>query len=621
MSTLNLEPVQTVEIDIDYCTLVYGTSPCAAVLGTTGVRKCYNTFATCQDKSNYNRGTLTQRFIENRSSIPKGLFAYPVLKGVQYSSSTVNIAGSDERLNGLGRRATISVELMDFPYNDRSTDKYALERESGAAQVDEGPYKPIDRGTYFSKMKSRWPFYAGRSMRVVDGFINGAGQLVNTITTNWVIVDIDGPDSNGRVTIQAKDILSLADDKKAVAPRPSRGQIARQLFNPNPNARDLRFLAIKDGDDNEVIVVVADPSGEDNIFFLNPPGIGDAGYPESGFAVIDREVVEFTRVEDTVTLVRRGLFNTLPATHREGATFQLAQVYQDARIDDVIEDLLVNYGNIPPAYIPKADWAEEIDFWYGTVFLNTVLTRPEGVSSLISELSVLGISVWWDEVEQEIKLKVNAPLLGQEAPIISDRNNILRIEQEQRDEDRITQIHFYSFQTDPTSSATDKNNFDNVTVFIDAEAEQENSYREPRIKEVFTRWLNGSSESVINITALRLLKRFNTPPVRYNITLDAKDRDLSLVDVVDLRTRIVTDVTGKPQPILVQINKRQKTKSGHEVVYGAQRFEYPGKYGRIAPNGLPSYMDATDEQRERYVWIVDTDTQTFPDGEGPFLLI
>lgn len=53
MTNLNRELTQIVEMDIDRCLLTYGSSPCTAVLGTSGVRKCYNTFTTCQDKPNF----------------------------------------------------------------------------------------------------------------------------------------------------------------------------------------------------------------------------------------------------------------------------------------------------------------------------------------------------------------------------------------------------------------------------------------------------------------------------------------------------------------------------------------------------------------------------------------
>lgn len=54
MTNLDRQLIQIVEIDIERCALSYGNAPCAAVLGTTGVRKCYNTFKTCQNRPNFN---------------------------------------------------------------------------------------------------------------------------------------------------------------------------------------------------------------------------------------------------------------------------------------------------------------------------------------------------------------------------------------------------------------------------------------------------------------------------------------------------------------------------------------------------------------------------------------
>lgn len=45
-------------VDVDRCRLRYGVSPCTAVLGTDGERKCFNTFDTCQDRINYDKNSV-----------------------------------------------------------------------------------------------------------------------------------------------------------------------------------------------------------------------------------------------------------------------------------------------------------------------------------------------------------------------------------------------------------------------------------------------------------------------------------------------------------------------------------------------------------------------------------
>jgi hypothetical protein len=526
--------------------------------------------------------------------IPLITNAFPVLDNVSPVTATVNIAGTNERFNGLGRRGTISATLMDFPYGDQATDKYAAERKSGDAQLDESGYNPKDRGTFFGKLKSRWPTYGDRPMRFIEGYINEAGVFVAESTRHYILTDFEGPNRDGRVVLKGKDILHLADDKKALCPKPSRGQIRFELFDR------------LDRDGN------ANPQYNPNVE-LTPAGIG-AEYPLSGYAIMGREVVTYTRVGDIVTLTGRGLENTEEKSHREGTTFQQAYRVVNTRIDDLVEDLLVNFGNIPPSFIPKADWEEEITRWASTLVLDTVITKPEGVSGLISELSVLGVSIWWDDVAQEIKLKVNAPPLGETVVDLDEDNGILDITQEDKDEDRLTQVHFYSVQTDPTGSAKEKNNFDRIIVAIDAEAEQENSYRNPRIREIFCRWVNKGADSVLLVNALRMLARFNTAPITYKVRIDNKDNDISLVDVVRLTSRVTQDVTGKPIPTLTQVREKNTRREHGWTDITLQDFFFKGEFRLIAPNDTPVYGSATQEQKDEFAFMIAEADDFFPDG-------
>ena len=604
MGQFNRKPVRVVEFDVDFCSLTYGTSPCTASLSLPGApRKCYNTFTTCQDKPNFSPEPLTLRFSEPRVDLPAGgPITFPVLESVSPVTATVNIAGTNERFNGLGRRGTITATFSDFPYNDRVVDKYAAERKSGDAQLDEGGYNPEDRGSFFAKLKARWPTYGDRPFRFIEGYLDEDGNFQAESTRHYIITDFKGPNRNGEVRIEGKDILHLADDKKALCPRPSRGQMRFELFDRFDN----------DGEPN--------PQYNPDIE-LTPEGIGDLEYPTSGYATIGREIVTFTRVGDILTLTGRGMEGTEERSHREGSTVQLAYRVVDTRIDDLVEDLLVNFSSVPSGFIPKVKWEEDVTRWASTLVLDTIITKPEGVQKLIAELAVIGVSVWWDDVLQEVGLKINAPVFDSDITDFSDDAHILDIHQEDHDEDRLTQVHFYSVQTDPTGSATDKNNFDRVIVAVDAEAEQEDSYRNPRIREIFCRWVNNGADSVLLVNALRMLARFNTAPVTYKVKIDNKDNDISLVDVVRLNTRVSQGVTGLPEPVLTQV-RQKSTRNEHgwtDIVL--QDFFFEGEFRVIAPNDTPVYGDATQEQKDQFAFMIAADDDFFPDGAPAHQLI
>jgi hypothetical protein len=588
----NREPVQYVEIDVDYCSLTYGDSPCTAVLGTTGKRKCFNTYNTCQAKLAFTKTVKTLRFINNRSNMPKGLDAYPVLdeKGVTAFTSTVNVAGGDPRMSAFGRRATVTVDMSDFVDDDIGFDKYVTERISGAAQSPSVGYNPADFGTFFTRLKARWPFYSGRPLRVVDGYLDG-GVLTVEQTRHFIITDVKGPDDKGRVTIEGKDVLALADDKKALAPKPSRGKIGS----------DLTISGL-------------------GPFNLTPTGIG-AEYPSSGFATIGSEVVSYTRSGDAVTLTGRGLKGTVASTKSIGDSFQEALNIEAARIDDTIYDLLVNYAKVDPSFCPiVAEWEPEITKWMSSVLLDTVITKPTGVAQLIGELADLGVSIWWDDVNQKVKLLATHPVADEQVFPITDRNNIKTITQEDRDEDRLTQIHFYTKQVDPTKDYKDKNNYNEINVIIDTDAESSNAYADTRVREVFCRWLNNGAQAIVRAISLRLLKRFNTPPVHYVITLDVQDNSINLADVIELDSRVVTDEAGLPVTKLLQVFRREETRFGHEFKVSALAFNYDGNYGVIMGNGSPVYSLASDTQKRAGAWFVGN-TLVFSDGSPPYAFI
>lgn len=580
------EPVTLVEIDVDRCGLTWGTAPCTAALGPGVVRKCYATFQTCAAKAAFDPAPYTLRFAEPRANLKTGATIFPAVKSVSTFSATVNIAGSDDKMAAMGRRATVSVELVDFPYHDRETDPYQAERVSGTAQTDEAGYNPALRGSFFGKLRARWPHYTGRPLRIVEGSLDG-GALTVERTRHFVITDMSGPDDAGRVVIEGKDILDLADNDRAVAPAPSRG------------------------------VLVADIASGATELTLTPAGVG-AEYAAAGRAVIGSEIVSYTLSGEVMTLTARGLEGTTAAAHSAGDTVQQVLRFEAARIDDVVEILLRDYAGVPAGFIPKTEWAAEVSRWMPSVLLTTDICAPTGVAKLVGELAVLGVSIWWDDVAQKVGFRTNRPA-DPGILTLTEADNIKAISPEDRNEDRLTEILFHSVQIDPTKSATSSENYRRVTATYDLEAKGANAYGDARIRRIYCRWFNQGADSVVAILSRRLLYRFRAAPVHARITLDAKDGDLSLVDVVTVEARAFTDATGKPAPRLMQLVSLSHPKPGREVEIVAQAFDFSGRYGVATENTRPTYSASSDAQKARGFYAVDPVTLLFPDGTGPYL--
>ena len=581
------EPIVWVEIDVDQCTLTYGNSPCAAVLGSTGELKCFNTFKTCQDKDNYDLGSLTYKFYMPQSNLPKDAGVFPCLLSVSESVGEVNIAGTNPDVKGLGKRERITFECQDFPYGDQYTDKYASERVSGAAQSSGVGYNPYERGTFFGKLRARWPYYAGRACRVNEAYFDD-GVLTEVVTRNYILTDMDIDIQSDRVRFEAKDILDLADDKNAVCPIANNGELSAGIG-----------------------------TGLES-FTLSPAGIGNDEYNTSGRVIIGSEIMSFTRSGDVMTITARGLNNTEVSEHGEGDAVQQTFFVENRRIEKVIRDIIRDFGNVPSAFIPFADWTAEADRWAGTLNLTAEITKPTGVNKLISEIVQLGVSVWWNRQAQEVGFKVNRPPDEDVIFDFNDQANIRSIEVDDRDDKRLTDIYIYSEIKSPIESATEGDSYNRVRGVVDLDARSANEFGDSKIRQIFMRWLGSGNDSLIRIVGKRLLNRYRWSPAFFSFRV-TYDPDLELTDVIRVNSRIHQDPTGANEDKLMQAVSIRYDKPKHEMFVTAQVYQFDQKYALIAPNTTPAYTIASDAEKAKYAFFADDVTVKLSDGSDPYV--
>jgi hypothetical protein len=594
MTTLKREPLQIVELDIDYCSRTYGSAPCTATLtGTpTGVRKCYNTFATCQDTANFNAGTLTLRFARSQMGLPKGTIIYPALRSVSTNPTKISLGGVGDRIGSLGKRARVTIALEDFTDSDIYTDKYRAGRIDGTAQTDEGGYNPQDRGTFFGKLTRRFPYYYGRSIRVLEGYVGDA--LASMRTRHYVVTEWSGPDASGRVTITAADVLDLADNNKAKCPTPNSGKLGAAIS-----------------------------AGYLSTVTLTPSGVGSE-YSTSGYASIGSEIVGFTRASDTITLTERGAFGSEASAHSIDDLFQEAYVADDATIDDLVYDLLVNYAGISSSFINTTDWADEAERWLSGYNMNACIAKPTGVAELIGEVAQLGVIFYWDDVDQEIVLRANRPNDLSETPAdLTDDNAIVEKSLARKDlhENRLTRVLFWHGVLDYTDNATGGENFAKAFVAVDSSAEGADEYDQQRTHQIFCRFLGqGGDDTVAATVAQRLLNRFRDTPKEVTFTIDVKDEsDTRLGQIIDLTTRMLQDDTGKSIATPMQVTAVEEVRPSHSLRITAQTFTFAGRYGFITENSRSDYAASSAAEIEQGIYIVGA-SGTFGDGTGPYLM-
>ena len=518
MSDWGDELVTIVEIDQPLCSLVYGESPCAAVLGTTGDSKCYNTFKTCQDTDNYDPATLTLRFVTSQSgAVEKYGPAIPSVSSVRISPMEINIGGMDESISPFGKREKATITFSDHSDDGLLVDKYRLERHSGASESSGTGFDPSQRGTYWGKWIARNPFHEGYNVRVYEGKMGD--DLADMQVRNYLLHKIQGPD-DGTVNVVCKDVFSRVERRKAKAPAASRGELA------------------------------SDITAGDSTLTLSPSGIGDLEYPNTGHVSIGDEIIEFSRStgSDTMTLVTRGAKNTEADDHDEEDSVQLMLSYSGDSVSDIIYDLLTNYADVPASYIDKDRW-DAIAENTITGLYTADIAEPTEIEDLVGELAIsAGFTIWPDVSTNEIRIRGLEPNALQSLDTRVDDDDWIRegsLRVKRQPERRVSQVWVYYGQINPLESVDEGKNYKSRTILADLDAETDEEYGTSSIRRVWGRWIPEFGRSIAEQTGNRILSIFRNPPHVAEFELDvSRDRQIKLATPFELHTDSVQDTDG-----------------------------------------------------------------------------
>lgn len=533
--------------------------------------------------------TRTLRFTKPQTSSRRDLYLLPLLVDVSTAPTRLNPGGGSRDRGVLGDRSSVDLAFQDAPGSDRVVDKYRTERISGTAQTDEGGYQPLERGTFWAKWRARNPYYQNRRVRVLEGYV---GQALEEMQRRAYFVDsFDGPDADGRVSIRAKDVLKLADDERAQAPRATPGELTATLT-----------------------------AGETTSFQATGAVIAD--YPEEpGLVRIGAEVIEYqTRVQATANEVEfqtlsRGGRGTEAAEHDAEDRVQRCLEFVNVPAWKIVEDLLVNFGNVPSEFVPITDWDNEGESWFESITFTAVITEPTPVVSLISEITQQAqFFIWWDEFAQEIKMRALRP--PTEVPVVLDDFSHLIAGASSLTEDpeqRISQVWVFFRQKDPTRRLDDEGNYARVRIRVDLEAESPEQYGEPRIKKIFSRWIETEAQA-IQVT-FRTLQRFRDNPRTLKVRVDAKDRAaLRAGEVADIETRTVLDERGLPLSTRWQVIATREEPAGEAVDLELLIFEFTGRFAFYMDAAAPVFADATEAEKKSLSAWYSEDNGAMPDG-------
>lgn len=525
------EHFNMIELDLDYCSLTSGLGDCTAV--ETGDAKCLNTFNSSNDLPNYTGATniKTYRFCDPRSPMPTGLPSngidpdvIPNLTRIDISAPRIDVSG------GLGSRSRLSLSFTDHPHSDIGVDKYVAERTWLAS----------DRGTFWTKLRARNPNYQFRAIRHLSGYLNEDGSFdpANFQTRSYVVDSLNA--TSGRASIIAQDPLKLAMQKKAQVPKPSLGKLSANLAAGILTAT------------------------------LIPAGVGNSEYDASGEVSIKDEVIPFTRVNDVLTFASRGLRNTTDTAHNVNDTVQQCYV-KNAQVNIIVKDLLENFVNINPAFIPGAAWQAEIDTFLNGL-LDGIITKPMDVFKVINQElpEAAPHYLWWDERTQLINLTaLKAP--PSSADVIDMDENLIADSFTTRDmiDMRKSTILVNFAQFDPTKRLDEPGNWEQTHLRIDTDSIVK--YSSNQIRTINSRWINASNKAQALVLAALYGRRFSDIPREISFKLDAKDSDIWIGQSRDVNHRDLLSPHGIPVDTTFQITSVKESDNYH---YTALEFTY-----------------------------------------------
>ena len=544
-----------VEIDVDKCTRVYGSSPCTAAVGVTGTRKCYNTLATCQDTANYEAEPQTLRF-----AVPTDELSFADDASAPAIPSIVSVSHTPARIRlgeDLGERASVSVVFTDHPDSDLSMDPYISER-------------PNPAGTFWGRFRARHKYVLGRPLRWINQYVGGAefggtetplvwgSEVVvwnteevvfvvqNRQVRNYIIEAINGPDVSGKVSIVAKDVLKLADGTRAQVPKLSTGTLA------------------------------ADITDTDTALVLSPAGIGDLEYDGVELIAINDEVMRVTARSGNSFTVERAAEFTEATEHEEGDSVQAVKVYSGMRASDIVYDLLVNEAKVPASVIDLSKWTSDYDLFINRLY-SARIADPAPARQLISELmEQAGFSLFVDEIANQIRF---VPLRALATPGFTINDDLMvanSLGYSDQPDRRISQVWVYYGQRNPLEKLDEQKNYSVASLDIDLAAESPDQYGQAAIRKIYSRWIPRLLPDNAKAAADLLIERFRNAPQNFRFQLQVPE-SRSTPDIgqsINLFSRVIQDDAGNQISVPVTIVSRRDDWRG---------YSFEGEEFRIQP--------------------------------------
>lgn len=662
-------PCTVLELTVDKCNNVYGVAPCTAAAGVGN--ECYNTYATCQSKAHYSKGSQIIRFVSrgvqspagntNLEYVATGYVAAGYVKEIDsplrpYLLSSISAPTNLDFEAGLASRNSISLQLADETDNDSDQDPYYATRATPA------------KGSFWSRWMARNRNYYGRPAKMRRGFVASPWDWTLFLDELYII-DSMAVDNSGQVKITLKDPLALAANNMLPLATNGTTQAALKGVENSGLAQSGTTAAIVlastasavDGYyvGMEVYIYTGTAAGERRVVSAYVGSTRTAtmsvawavapdatsAYQVSGLSVtveagrgvqyndpatsgkpeyvrLGSEIIQYTaKSGDTLSwpdATYRAQFGSVLDDHSVNESVQLCRAYVNQSVQSVLTALITESG-ISAGYI-GASLAADCLTWYGTAYnINACISSPEQASSLIADiLKQIGAVMWWSPQTQKIEFKAVMPN-NAAFPTWSDDANLIQggTQLQILDNLRITQSAVSYALRDATANLNQPQNYLRTDVVVDAAAQSAVEYGDVRPELIQSRWFTQANAVAMTSMVTRRVNRLRDAPKLFSVKIDPKDYTQAIGDTVAINSFKNGDFTGAPKAELCIISKMDD--KGTHIEVQARSTNFRNRYGFIAPAGQPDYGVASLAQRN-YAYIASA-AGTMSDGSGAYLII
>lgn len=578
-NTLSRYPVEMAIITLDYCNNVIGVSPCAAIdwcgkpglycgLSTAfcgGIQgQCYNTYATCKDKTNYSKGSKDYVFTSNNAPLPFRTGERPYITTVKHLPTEIKTS-----LTIAGR---VNVEMYDEPDTDIGIDPYVSMRASV-------------QGSFWRKLIARNPNYAGRRIRLYHGFYGlDAADFEQKFEGNIDSITIK---EGGRVIVECVDLLK---------------KLAKIEIPPKLNIKLAAAMTAA-----QTTISVSDGTDLD---------------AADGHIRIGDEVISYTtKTGNQLTGCVRGCFGTSAATHNQDDKVQKCRYYKPQSPYDILVDMLKIDADIDPSYVDDAAYTALKAFDVSMVNFSALISEPTKLDTLYFEIIDLIDCKSWMGEDLKITIAKNLPNYpGRAYQVFTDDENIIADSDsvDLNAASRKSRVSIYWDKT-PTGKLDEAGSYARLDVAVDTDGESANMYNESLEKKVMCRWLRSDymdEDLVIRYVAnlsKRILRLLKNPQPIYTFAVELKDAEVKTGAFVRITTDKILGIDGNLLSRHVyQIIKREP--KGNKILLKAM--QYPKrKLFFVGANTLPDFTSATEAEREAG-FITDANGQMSDWSEG-----